>query len=116
MPDTLDLAHLRELAELISQLPWQYQSTGHDAVIYAYPPAKGWIDVKTENWLNDAAYIVAAANALPALIAEVTRLMEALEFYADHSSYVHSEYNDSVPIEDDGGAKARNALKGGGNE
>ena len=63
----------------------------------------------------DAEFIAHARQDVPALIAEVEQLREALEFYASTKTYeadVVSQWEPVTPINQDLGETARNALDG----
>jgi hypothetical protein len=59
----------------------------------------------------NVAFIAASCTAIPELIAEVRRLREALEFYADPMTYIHG--NDRAPCRAlrDRGQRALEALE-----
>ena len=60
---------------------------------------------------EDVKFIAHAREDIPALIAEVERLREALEFYANERVYMANiGFRKEVSV--DGGEKARKALKG----
>ena len=95
MPDITPefIAKMRELYIKTNGTTWKYE--GRDA---------------------DETYLVAAANALPVLIAEVTRLREALADiahgpvgYWNGKQYAQTVISQMMKI-------ASDALKGGGNE
>ncbi|WP_342441267.1 hypothetical protein MHB65_18095 [Lysinibacillus sp. FSL K6-0075] len=65
--------------------------------------------------ISDAQFIANAREDVPALIAEVERLREALKFYAEETKYERVELCDGdkeIYIERDGGEIARQALGG----
>jgi len=64
---------------------------------------------------NNSNFISHAREDVPALVAEVERLREALEFYAEETKYERVELCDGdkeIYIERDGGEIARQALNG----
>jgi hypothetical protein len=82
---TPDLSKLRELLEKGTPGPWRTLDQYIDADTGPLPIATGWYDHMTmeggqhhQAALANAALIVAAVNALPHLIAELTTAREAL--------------------------------------
>lgn len=66
---------------------------------------------------SDATFIASSREDVPALVAEVERLREALEYYADDIRYVtqydsdfNGRANAHTPIKEDNGNTAREAL------
>lgn len=65
--------------------------------------------------IEDAEFVTHAREDVPALVAEVERLREALEFYAEETKYERVELcngDKEIYIERDGGEIARQALGG----
>lgn len=74
---TLDLEKLKELCAKATNRPWQYRIPAGRDMIFSVGELRGPVaEVRSWSPGDDAAFIVAAREALPELIAEVERLRE----------------------------------------
>ncbi|WP_054954981.1 hypothetical protein [Paenibacillus dakarensis] len=67
---------------------------------------------RNENHENDATFIAKAPEYITYLLAEIERKDEALKWYADEDNYdpIHLDKVGFIPIDDDSGKRAREAL------
>ena len=85
-----ELDALKALADAATPGPWESELTGGCYTVWGKADAMGYDGIVTTDYLNprlddssNAAFIAAARAAVPALLAEVERLREELDDYAD---------------------------------
>lgn len=88
--DKIDLDELERLATQATLLPWH---TIHGEILDAYHLKRAFMSYEEASKQN-AAYIVAACNAVPSLIARVRDLERERELYRErlHESWNQTEY------------------------
>ncbi|MCS5499840.1 hypothetical protein NY607_01815 [Lysinibacillus sp. A4] len=104
--------------------PWKvaYDTDDRDHVVDIWFDGEdnGYAEIHDNGFGNapdNAKFISHAREDVPALVAEIERLREALEFYADEKNHIapifdeHGQYNGSK-VDKDGGEIARQALVG----
>lgn len=125
------LAELERLASVAKPRPWFVAWNGDGDVSGVMPDPDAIHDgevffarnLERSGFADDCAYIVAACNAVPELLAEVRRLRGVLAWYGDEANYRYVvmpedlvELGEADPVSsailDDGGDRAREALAG----
>lgn len=107
----LDLTDIKERESKATKGEWQLGSFGLHSVDLTNNPTH--VHLTSE----DMKFIAHARQDIPNLIAEVEKLREALEFYADIDNYNNINVNEEYTyVAEDYGKKAQKALGGGSNE
>lgn len=120
------IKELRELCEKATPGPWEMTPTSAGYLINSgdqritsaicYYDDEGFPTAEPCVHGSEAQFIAAARTAMPQLIAEVKRLREALDFYANNDTYDKTSDGNESPdfgcsiIAYDSGKLARNAL------
>lgn len=94
----IDLEKLERLAKAATQLPWEVDDCNNIRIAPKGRPIVATIH-DYEDYLprmSDAAYIAAACNAVPELIAMVRELEERNERLADENHTLHNRWETSL--------------------